>query len=231
MNIVLIPGFMADDSLWDDMLPAMEAVGRITFGDTTRGSTISETAEHVVADAPARFVLVGFSMGGYIAREIARIAPERVEALVLVATSARADTHQQTRRKEVALKMMETRPFAGFSRPGILISLHPDRASDDTLIERVRAMSERVGIEVYRRQTSQFRESDLYRLEPIKCPTLIVAADRDALRSLEESEELHTGIAGSTMVVIERSGHMIPMERPDALAAAIFAWLREHVGK
>lgn len=229
MNIVLIPGFMTDASLWDDMLPAFQNLGTVTHGDLSQASTIFEMARSVLADAPERFALVGFSMGGYVAREIARVAPERVQALVLIATSARADTPEQIRRKEVAVRMIEPRRFTGFSRPGVLISLHPDRARDEVMIERVRAMSERAGADVFRRHSSQFRESDLRKLSGLRCPTLVVAAERDALRSLDEAEELRDGIDGATLIVIRRSGHMIPLEQPEALAEAIVPWLRERI--
>lgn len=229
MHIVLIPGFMADASLWDDMAPALSALGPITHGDVSRAKTIVEMARHVLAESPERFALIGFSMGGYVAREIARAAPERVQALVLVATSTRADTPEQSRRKAAAVRMMDQKRFKGLSRPGVLSSLHPDRASDAAMIERVRAMSERVGGEVFRRHASQKRDSDQHQLAAIHCPTLIVAADYDALRSLEEAQELHNGIRGSALTVIEGSGHMIPMERPEALVAAIVPWLQETV--
>jgi pimeloyl-ACP methyl ester carboxylesterase len=229
MHTVLIPGFMADASLWDDVAPAIGKLGPIIHGDVSGAATIAEMARHVLTQAPEQFALVGFSMGGYVAQEIARVAPESVQALVLVASSARADTPEQKRRKAAAVRMMNPARFTGLSRPGILSSLHPDRASDEAIIERVRAMSERVGGEVFRRHASRDRQSDQHQLAAIRCPTLIVAADRDALRSLEESQELHDGISGSKLILIEESGHMVPMEQPEALAAAVIPCLRQMV--
>lgn len=89
-------------------------------------------------------------------------------------------------------------------------------------------MSERVGGTVFIRHALQERTGDLDRLTSIRCPTLIVAAERDGLRSLDESRELRDGIAGATMVVVEGTGHMIPIERPAELAAAVVPWLRSH---
>ena len=229
MHTILIPGFMADASLWDDVAPALGRLGPIIHGDVSGAATIAEMARHVLTQAPEQFALVGFSMGGYVAREIARVAPESVQALVLVATSARADTPEQKRRKAAAVRMMDPKRFTGLSRPGVLSSLHPDRARDEAMVERVRAMSERVGGEVFRRHASRDRQSDQHQLAAIRCPTLIVAADKDALRSLEESQELHDGISGSKLILIEESGHMVPIEQPEALAAAIVPWLYEAV--
>ena len=228
MQVLLIPGFMADASLWDDVVADFGDVGEVFHGDLSRSATIEGMARHVLASAPRRFAIVGFSMGGYVAREIARLAPDRVQALVLVATSARADTPAQTRRKAFAARNVDAERFRGLSRNGVLSSLHPDRAADEAMIERVRAMSERVGGTVFIRHALQERTGDLDRLTSIRCPTLIVAAERDGLRSLDESRELRDGIAGATMVVVEGTGHMIPIERPAELAAAVVPWLRSH---
>ncbi len=187
MHILLIPGFMADASLWDDVVADFAAVGEVSHGDLAEAATIEEMAQRVLDRAPDHFAVVGFSMGGYVAREIARRAPERVKALVLVATSARADTPAQARQKAFAVRNVEPDRFHGLSRGAVLSSLHPDRAGDEAMIERVRAMSERVGGEVFIRHASQERTGDLDRLSSIVCPTLVIAADRDGLRSLDES--------------------------------------------
>ena len=231
LSIVLIPGFMADHTLWDDVAPHLRTLGAVSYGDTTTGATIAEMAEHILASAPERFAVVGFSMGGYVAREIARMAPERVLALALVATSARGDTKEYARRKTAAAKAADPARFKGLSRSAVTRSLHPDRAGDDAKIGRIQGMARRLGGEVFVRQASEVRESDLDRLAAIRCPTLIVAADADALRSLEEARELRDGIAGARLTVIAGSGHMIPIEKPAELAAAIVPWLTENALK
>lgn len=227
MNIVLIPGFMADAALWDDVVPALQELGPVMHGDVSRAATIAEMAGNVLADAPERFVLIGFSMGGYVAREMARLARERVQALILLATSARADTPTQARRKAASAAMVDPTRFTGLSRQAVISSLHPARATDGAMIERVRAMGERLGGEVFMRQAAQMRESDLHRLGAIGCPTLIIAADQDALRSLAEAQELCEGIEGATLTIIEGSGHMVPIEAPTALTSAIVPWLAQ----
>ena len=164
-------------------------------------------------------------MGGYVARELARIAPERVEALILIATSARGDTEALIRQRRSSLKA-PPRAFKGLSRPAIVSSLHPDLVNDETMIARVRDMGLRLGGEVFHRQSAMTRAGDLERLGEIVQPTLIVAADADRLRMREEAEELHRGIAGSTLETVEHSGHMIPLEQPKALARVMTDWLK-----
>ncbi|QOY95123.1 alpha/beta hydrolase [Massilia sp. UMI-21] len=225
MSILLIPGYMADDTLWDDVRPALARFGPIVHADLGHDASIEAMAARALADAPANFILVGFSMGGYVAREIARLAPERVRALVLIATSTRPDTPSLRQSRGTVGKAAASVSFSGLSKTAIAASLHPQQAGNAALIERVRAMGVRLGGEVFRRQSAIVRAGDRERLHAIRCPTLVVAAGQDRLRSREESEELHAGIPGAELAVIEDSGHMVPIEAPQALLALVLPWL------
>jgi pimeloyl-ACP methyl ester carboxylesterase len=216
MAVVLIPGFMLDRALWSDIESRLIHAGPLIHADTSVGNSIEEIAQQTLRHAPARFSLIGFSMGGYIAREIARIAPERVSRLVLIATSSRGDTEQQTLRKLEAVSA-DPSTFAGVSRKSIRQSLAPQREHDSALIEHIQAMSVRLGGETFHRQALMRREGDTRRLAEIGCPTLIIAGAHDRLRHMEEARELHMGIPDSQLAVLD-AGHMIPLEAPDALA-------------
>ena len=225
INFLLLPGFMNDESLWDGIRFRLEAVGTMIFADLSQGGEISEMADEVLKTAPPRFTLIGFSMGGYVAREIARMAPERVERLVLIATSARADTALQQERKAASAKQVRQSGFHGLSRSAIAASLSLKNAEDSALIEKITVMGRRLGEATFLQQAGQGRKSDLDRLHSINCPTLIIAGIDDSLRTVDEAEELHAGIAGSKLAVLNGTGHMIPLEVPDALTAAIIDWL------
>lgn len=226
MTLLLIPGFMADATLWDAMTENLAPFGPLVATDLSRGENIETMAAALLSDAPDRFVAVGFSMGGYVARELARIAPERVTALILIATSARGDTEELIRQRRSALKAAP-KAFKGLSRPAIVSSLHPDLAGDEAMIARVRDMGLRLGGEVFHRQSAVARAGDLDRLDEITHPTLIIAAYADRLRGPDEAEELHRGIPGSTLVHIPDSGHMIPLEQPKTLAKVMTDWLSQ----
>lgn len=227
MNFVLVPGFMTDEDLWADVMGTLEALGPVFHADTTRDASIEDMARRLLAEAPPRFVLIGFSMGGYVAREAARLAPERVSRLVLIATSARGDNQIQVRRKAAAEQARAT-TFKGLSRSAALAALRPG-TDDAAAIQRVRSMSERLGAEVFRRQSMIVRRGDLDRLAEIDCPTLVIAAAEDQLRTQDEARELQAGIPGSRLIVIAGTGHMIPIEAPAELARALNAWLAQGV--
>ncbi|NNG24734.1 alpha/beta fold hydrolase [Telluria aromaticivorans] len=225
MSLLLVPGYMLDETLWDDVAGRLDKFGPLVHADLRHDATIEAMASRALANAPCNFILVGFSMGGYVAREIVRMAPGRVQALVLIATSTRPDSPALRQSRGTVGKAAASVSFSGLSRTAIATALHPQERGNEVLIERVRAMGVRLGGEVFRRQSALERAGDRGRLHEIRCPTLVIAAGQDRLRSREESEELHAGIPGAEYVVIEESGHMLPLEAPEALLAAVLPWL------
>jgi pimeloyl-ACP methyl ester carboxylesterase len=225
MAIVFVPGFMLDREMWLRLEPELAAYGPAHHVDLSHGASIEEMADLAVSALPDRFILIGFSLGGYVARQIARRIPGRVSALVLVATSARADTPEQSKRKQLAHQLSES-SFKGLSPAAIAPSLHPDRRSDTALIDRIRQMGVRLGVDTFRRQSALARTGDLDLLAAIQSPTLVVAAGNDDLRSKAEAAELARGIQDANLIIIKDSGHMIPMEQPAVLAQAVTNWLR-----
>lgn len=220
MKLLLVPGFMLDADLWTDLRPDLEAIGEVIDVDTTRDTSIAAIAHRALIATDGPVVVVGFSMGGYVAREIAYQAPERVKALLLIATSAAPDGPQlRVSRRPTGGQAPQ---FRRLSRRAVERSLSPARRTD-AMIERVQRMSERLGPEVFARQSSIQRAGDAARLRGITCPTTILAAGADELRSMPESETLRDGIAGSVLTIVEGAGHLLPLEQPAAVITALSA--------
>jgi pimeloyl-ACP methyl ester carboxylesterase len=220
--VVLVPGFMLDQSLWDDLAGYLPTAWELHRATLEGGDTIEAIARHIVESAPERFVLVGFSLGGYVARQIAASYPERVAALVLIATSLRDDTPQAAQLKQQTVRALSPSTFNGLSARSIAQSLHPDRSTDKALIERIRTMGARLGYHAFATQSS-LRRADVP--TDIACPTLIVAAGQDALRPVDEVLELHDSIPGAALEIVQDSGHMIPLEQPARLGGLISEWV------
>jgi pimeloyl-ACP methyl ester carboxylesterase len=229
-NLLFLPGFMLTEALWDDMRVALSALGKCHFGDLSRSDSIAAMAAHVLQHAPPRFILFGFSMGGFVAQQIMRQAPERVIALALLNTSSRAQTPQEAAQTTAQIALARSVPFKGLTSRALASSVHPARRGDTALLGRVQAMALQNGKEVFLRQMGALRESDPGGLELIRCPTLIVASSDDALRSVAESEQMAHRIAASRLVVIPDCGHMTPLEKPAELLAQITHWLQEIEG-
>lgn len=223
---------MLDSDLWIEFQAGLSAWGGRSFSfhhaDLSQDASVEAMATRLLADAPERFVLVGFSMGGYVAREAARSAPGRVRLLVLIATSSEGDSDIQRQRKEAVGRSFDASRFAGLSRSAVLSSVAPAHA-DGPIIARIQAMSVRLGGRVFQRQSAMARTGDADRLGEILCPTLIVAGVEDRLRSRDEARALHSGIPRSTLAFVAGSGHMIPLEAPDQLVAIVAPWLQANL--
>lgn len=228
-RLLLLPGFMCDADLWTGVVPALTRRWRIEHGDIFRDSSIEAMAERVLEAAPERFVAVGFSMGGFVAREMALTAPDRVRALVLIATSAMGTTPERAARNRERRARIAGQPFRGLSRSDLKRALHPSRRGDAALVERMLAMGARLGKEVLLRQLAAERGDGHGRLAEIRCPTLVVAADSDELRPRAETDRLAAGIPDARYEIIRDCGHMIPLERPTVLAELLSGWLDEAV--
>ena len=221
--LVLLPGFMLDETLWDEVVPLLQWQAPVHCLPLGPGTTTDEIARSIAQAAPERFVLVGFSLGGYIARKVAELFPERVVALVLVASSLESDTPERAKAKQDAIRALDPSTFRGLSMGAIAQSLHPDRHGDTGLIMRIREMGRRLGYEAMVVQ-SGLRRDGIAAAE-LRCPTLVIGADQDALRSAEETRKLAEAIPGAMLEMIEHSGHMLPLEQTEALMKLIRRWL------
>ncbi len=226
-HLILIPGLLLDEVLWRHQADHLKDAVQVTVADVTRDDTIAAMAERVLADAPPRFALAGLSLGGYVAQEIMRQAPERVERLALVATNARADNEEQQKNRISFIKLAEIGKFKGVT-PRLLPSfVHPDRLNDPTVAGVVMDMAERVGQEAFVRQQRAImaRKDGRKDLEAIRIPTLILAGRQDLLCPPKVQEEMAARLTNARLVFIEDCGHLPPLERPHATTAVFRYWL------
>ncbi|WP_332686547.1 alpha/beta fold hydrolase [Devosia sp.] len=223
-DLLLLPGLICDERLWRDVIAGLDA--RSIVADLTQDDSIAAMAQRALVAAPARFGLAGLSMGGYVALEIMRQAPERVTHLALFDTSARPDdeARKETRRK--GIEMVRQGRFIGVSR-GLLASLIAPQHLGTPMAEDVQAMSERVGQAAYMRQQTAImnRVDSRPTLRDIKVPTLVGIGESDKLTPLELAEELAAGIAGAELVQFADSAHLPTMENPSAVIEAMRGWL------
>jgi pimeloyl-ACP methyl ester carboxylesterase len=215
---------MCDADLWSDMASDLAKLGSVLYGNVYQDDTLEGMAQRVLAESPDKFVLVGFSMGGFVARVLTLMAPERVTGVAFVASSAReySDAERQRRRQGA---MPGDKPKK--ANPGVALGLHPDRERDPVLLDRLRGMQRRLGPEVRARQAALVRRDGYADLERITCPSLVVACRQDRLRRFDESERMAKHLPHSRFKILENCGHMAPLERPRELAGLIADWIAE----
>jgi pimeloyl-ACP methyl ester carboxylesterase len=217
---------MNDRGLWARMEEGLAALGHCHFADLGQDASLGEIAHRLLGAAPATFVLIGFSMGGYVAREVIRQAPLRVTGLVLMNTSARPVGAKVAERNRGLIKVTKERGFRGLSRKALQKTLHPDQRQDHGLLRLMEDMALRMGEAAFLRQLSLERRDGRPSLTDIECPTLVIWSRQDELRSLDEAQELAQGIPNSRLEIIENCGHMTPLEQPDAVSRILRDWLR-----
>lgn len=224
-QLVLLPGFMLNAHLWDDMRDSLAGLADLHFGDIGQSIGIQAMADDVLARAPEKFILAGFSMGGFVAQAIALKAPHRVSGLALLNTSSRPQTEQESLATKAQVDMAQRTPFKGLTSRALASALHPDRSADHAMLDRLQAMALENGKDVFLRQLQTLRDSNAEDLKLIHCPTLIVASDHDRLRSVEESAEMASQIDGVRFEIVQDCGHMTPMEKPQELFALLSDWM------
>ena len=228
LPLLALPGLLNDARLWQHQVAALSAERTVAIGDLTQADSVAELARAVLAKAPAgRFALAGLSMGGYVAQEIVRQAPERVAALALLDTSARPDTEQAQANRRALLARSAAGEFAAVVAGLTPRLLHPEHLADQALVALLEDMGRAVGPQAFERQQTAImgRPDSRPSLAQIRCPTVVVCGREDQLTPLELAQEMASGIAGAELVVVERSGHMSPLEQPQAVTAALRAWL------
>lgn len=226
--LVLLPGLLCDEKLWAPQIQALSDMADCRVADLTRHESVAEMAASVLADAPERFALAGLSMGGYVAQEIMRQAPERVLKLALLDTSPRADSDEQMVRRRGLIELAQKGRFKGVTPRLLPLLIHPDRQQDEKLTGVIFAMAEHVGMEGFIRQQKAImgRPDGRADLAKIAVPTLVLCGRQDALTPLDIHKEIAAGIAGSRLVIVEESGHLPTLERPAEVNMALREWLR-----
>lgn len=226
--LILAPGLLCDGALWRHQREHLSDIAEVTVADFTGHETMAGMAASVLAMTPGSFALAGLSMGGYVAQEVMRQAPERVERLALLDTSARADTEEQASRRRGLIELSRKGEFKGVTKTLLPFFLPEARLDDTALVDEVTAMSQRVGRDAFIRQQTAImgRPEGRGDLGRITAPTLVVCGREDTLTPLELSEEIADGIPGAALVAIEACGHLSPMERPEAVTALLRYWLQ-----
>ncbi|MFV3129324.1 alpha/beta fold hydrolase [Niveispirillum sp. KHB5.9] len=225
--LLLLPGLLCDRALWAHQIENLSDIADMKVPDLTGHDTIGALAASVLDNAPDRFALAGLSMGGYVAFEILRQAPQRVTRLCLCDTSARPDTDEQRRRREAMLKLARIGKFRGMSPRLLATQVHPDHVEVPEIGGVVLAMTARVGRDAFCRQQAAIlsRPDSRPDLPGIKVPTLIIVGADDAQTPPDRSREIMQAVTGAHLHILPRCGHLSPLEQPKAVTALIRDWL------
>ena len=231
-TLMLLPGLMCDRAVWEPQVEALSDAWDCRVPDYDFADDLGAMAEHVLAEAPSSFALAGHSMGGRVALEVMRRAPERVLRLALLDTGYKALAEGEAGEREVAgrMRLVELAQQQGTRAMGeewLQGMVHPDRLTDEALCGTILDMIGGKTVATFERQIHALinRPDATPVLEAIRCPTTFICGAEDSWSPLAQHHKMAEHVLHSRVVAIENAGHMSTMERPEAMNEAFWQWL------
>jgi pimeloyl-ACP methyl ester carboxylesterase len=225
--VFILPGLLEDADAFRHQVENLRSLAACTVADLTRADTMAELARQALEQAPdAPLFLAGHSMGGYVALEIMRQAPERVARLALLNTNARPDTAESTENRRRLMALAE-KDFSAVITTLMPKLATPEHLTDLEITATLSEMALATGREAFMRQQQAIigRIDSRPHLAKISCPTLVLAARDDALMPVDLLEELARGIPKAKLAIVEDCGHMASLEQPGKVTELLRAWL------
>lgn len=222
-TLVLIPGLLSDAQIWKHQIEAFSGTADILVPDLRSVRSLPAMAQIVLDAAPARFAVAGHSMGGRVALEVFRKAPERVEKLALLDTGIHPRKPNEEAGRLELIDLARREGMEAMAARWLPPMLHPNHGA---LLAPMTEMVKRYTPDTFENQQRALLDRPDARtvLSSIHCPTLILCGREDKWSPVAQHEEIAALIPGSRLVVVEECGHMSPVEQPQAVTGALVAW-------
>lgn len=229
LPLVLVPGLLCSAEVWGPQVSALWGERSIQVASTLAADHIEDVARSILDAAPARFALAGISMGGYLCLEMMRQAPERIERLALLDTSARPDTPEQTADRWALIERLKGGDFVSLATKVLASIMHPAHQGDSGLSSVNEMMARRVGPAGLERHTriAISRPDSRPSLAAITVPSLVLVGAEDPLTPPELSAEMASTIPRARLEVISTCGHSSTLEQPETVTTRLRDWLDE----
>lgn len=232
-TLLLVPGLMCDAAVWSPLLPALAPLAQCHVVDHGEANNLGAMADQLLATAPPTFALAGHSMGGRVALEVMRRAPERVTRLALLDTGYKAKApgaagEEEERKRYALLDIARTQGVRAMAQVWVQGMVAPERLADAALIEAIVAMLARKSADVFAHQIQALlnRPDTLDVLAAVRVPTLVACGQQDSWSPPSQHQEIAAHIPACPRVyTIEHAGHMATMEQAHRCAQLMIHWL------
>jgi len=226
-QLLLLPGLAADARMWQPQLDALHAYSPRVTDVHMRQPDIPAMAAALLAEHGGDLVLCGASMGGIVAMEVVRQAPERIKGLALLGTNARPEAPDMRMLREEAIALFAQGRVAEVIEPNVAFAFHPEQAQDPALVRAYLDLVLDAGAQQLIAQNRAIigRPDARTHLSLVRCPTLVMCGDSDQLTPPECSREIAALIPGARLEMVAGCGHMLTMEKPETVNAALLRWL------
>jgi pimeloyl-ACP methyl ester carboxylesterase len=227
-DLAFLPGLLCDEEVWQYQMDALSDVATCTCADWGHLDSIVAMAESFLSTAPEQFALAGHSMGGRVAFQVYRLAPHRVTHIALLNTGADARPQgpageEEERKRMVLVNVAKTKGMHAMAPLWLPPMVMPGHMDDATLVNAIYGMVERKTPEIFEAQIRALlgRPDANPVLKQIRCPALLLSGREDGFSPPARHADMAAAIPGSKLAVIPESGHMSPMEQPEAVAQAL----------
>lgn len=228
VTFILLHGLLCDGDTWSHLVGPLSRLGTVHIPCLNDITSIPQAASAVLAQAlQRRLIVIGHSMGGRIALEIAHQAPERCEGLVLMNTGYRGLAEGEAERRMLLVATAQRGGIQAIVDPWLAGMIASHTTGDASLMNALRTMVLRSTVESYTGQIQALieRPDATEALGRISCPTLLLSGDEDTWSPLSRHHDMAALIPNAEVAAIPRAGHMAPFEEPEACNAAILNWL------
>lgn len=224
--LVLLPGMMCDARLYAPQINALSA-GRAVHVAPMPGADIGEIAATVLANAPPRFALAGLSMGGIVAMEMLRQAPERIERIALMDTNPLAELPEMQARREPQIEKVQQGDLITVMRDEMKPNYLTDGPHRAAILDLCMEMATTLGPDIFVNQSRalQTRPDQVETLKNCKIPALVLCGRDDTLCPIARHQLMYDLIPQSRFHIVENAGHLPTLEQPDETTAALARWL------
>jgi len=219
----LIPGTLCDQRLWGKLVPLLPAALETSHVPLFKARTRKQMQSLIAARTAPAAHIVAFSMGAYLALEHALAHPGRVASLVLISSSARGLRPEEKERRQRAMAVLEQHAFAGTTPSQLRNFVLPAHLTDPSIAGVIQQMSLDLGKDTMLAQfAASMERTDLMdRLQELRMPVMIVGAQEDAMVRVDDLRAMAQQVPGAWLEIIGGSGHMVPLEAPEALRDAL----------
>lgn len=227
--LVLLPALLCNAGLFIHQIKALEETADIFVPDLGLDTDVRTTAARILSQAPRQFILGGISMGGYVAFEMLRQAPQRIAGLILMDTNAAADSPAA---KQKRLEMIETAETGGIDAvidAALLNIISPAHRDNDIIRHILVHMARSTGVQKYANEQKVImsRPDSDGTLKKITCPALVLGGAQDALSPPDAMAKIAAAMPNAVHAVIADSGHLPPLENPSAVTGTFRAFLKQ----
>jgi pimeloyl-ACP methyl ester carboxylesterase len=226
-RLVFLPGLASDAQMWRSQCEALADWQPVVADVHTQHATFAEMAGALLQQFEGPLILCGASMGGMLAMEAARQAPHRMAGLALLGTSARPESPEMRQVREAAIALFAQGKLREVIEPNIAFAFHPEHAKDAALVGSYLAFVLRAGADQLIRQNRAViaRPDARLHLPQLRCPTLVMCGDADLLAPRECAEEIAALVPHAQLLIVPECGHMLTMEQPAFVNAALRRWI------